>query len=97
MAPKSTSSRSAARKKAGYLSAEELEALPPADRMAREIIAERRDLTPSVGLIMEAGMDEDGTLKALGLFRDSLQTLGDPHRDPRAAIVAAGGSTGGPG
>lgn len=92
MAQKSTSSRTAAKKKAGYLSAEELEALPPADRMAREIIAERRDLTPSVSRIMEAGLDQDGTLRALELFRDALNTVGDPHRDPRAAIVAAGGS-----
>lgn len=94
MAQKSASSRSAAKKKAGYLSAEELEALSPADRTAREIIADRRDLTPSVSRIMDAGMDEAGTLHALELFRDSLQTEGDPHRDPRAAIAAAGGSGG---
>ena len=94
MAQKSTSSRAAA-KKAGYLSAEELEALPPADRAAREIIAERRDLTPSVTRIMEAGLDEGGTLRALELFRESLHTVGDPHRDPRAAIASAGGGTGG--
>ena len=37
-------------------------------------------------------MDEAGTLQALGLFRESLVTPGDPNRDPRAAIVAAGGT-----
>lgn len=94
MAQKSASNRSTARRKAGYLSAEELEALSPADRIAREIIAERRDLTPSVGRIMEAGLDDGATLQAIELFRDSLHNVGDPHRDPRAAIAAAGGSGG---
>jgi hypothetical protein len=89
MIKKSASSRA---NKKGYLSAAELEALPPADRLAREIIGERRDLSPSVARIMDAGMDEAGTLQALGLFREALVTPGDPNRDPRTAIVAAGGT-----
>jgi hypothetical protein len=63
--------------------------LGPANRIAYEIVAQRRDLVPSVERIMNAGLDQDGTVHALSLFRDSLTTMGDPHRDPRVAIAAA--------
>ena len=41
----------------------------PANRIAYDIIAERRDLMPSVERIMNAGLDENGTVGALTLFR----------------------------
>lgn len=63
------------------------EDLAPADRMAFDIVAARRDLLPSVDRIMNAGLDSDQTLRAMTLFRDSLTTAGDPHRDPRIAIA----------
>ncbi len=62
--------------------------LGPANRIAYDIIAERRDLMPSVERIMNAGLDENGTVGALTLFRGSLNAIGDPHRDPRVAIAA---------
>jgi hypothetical protein len=58
--------------------------------IAHEILAERRDLLPSVERIMMAGLGSDGTLKAINLFRDSLGHPGDVHRDPKVAIAAAG-------
>ncbi len=61
----------------------------PADRIAHEILAGRRDLLPSVDRIMTAGLGPDGTLTAITLFRDALGTLGDKHRDPRVAIDVA--------
>ena len=36
---------------------------------------------------MTAGLGTEGTLKAIGLFRDSLTNPGDVHRDPRVAIA----------
>lgn len=60
--------------------------LSPANRLAFEIVADRRDVIPSVERIMNAGLDEDATARALGLFRDALVSVGDPHRDPRVAI-----------
>jgi hypothetical protein len=60
--------------------------LGPADRLAYDIIAVRRDLLPSVDRIMNANLGEDATARAMTLFRDSLETIGDPHRDPRVAI-----------
>lgn len=62
--------------------------LGAANRIAYDIIAERRDLLPSVERIMNAGLDETGTVGALTLFRCSLNATGDPHRDPRVAIAA---------
>ena len=61
--------------------------LGPAERVAYDILATRRDLFPSIERIMNAGLTEDGTLKAIGLFRDSLGNIGDVHRDPRVAIA----------
>jgi hypothetical protein len=57
------------------------------DRLAHEIVTARRDLMPSVNLIMSAGLDADATLRALELFKDSLTTVGDVNRDPRVAIA----------
>jgi hypothetical protein len=36
---------------------------------------------------MNAGLDDDATLRAMTLFQESLVTAGDPHRDPRVAIA----------
>jgi hypothetical protein len=61
--------------------------LGPTDRIAFDIVAERRDLLPSVERIMNAGLDADAALRAMTLFGDSLHRAGDPHRDPRVAIA----------
>jgi fatty-acid desaturase len=70
-----------------WQSAESPDDLGPADRIAHDILAGRRDLFPSVERIMTAGLGDDGTLRAIGLFRDSLTTPGDVNRDPRVAIA----------
>jgi hypothetical protein len=66
--------------------------LPPAQRLAYDIVAERRDLVPSVARILNAGLDEDNTVGALTLFRSSIGVPGDANRDPRVAIAAVGGA-----
>jgi hypothetical protein len=70
-----------------YLTAATPDDLGPADRIAYDIVAERRDLLPSVERIMNAGLDADGTVGVLTLFRCSLTAAGDPNRDPRVAIA----------
>jgi hypothetical protein len=72
-----------------YLTSAAVDDLSPANRIAYEVIAERRDLLPSVERIMNAGLTEDATVRALTLFRDSLTAVDDPHRDPRVAIATA--------
>ena len=71
-----------------YLKSATPDDLGPANRIAYDIVSERRDLLPSVERIMNAGLDEDGTVGALTLFRSSLNATGDPNRDPRVAIAA---------
>jgi hypothetical protein len=71
-----------------YLTSESPDDLGPANRIAYDIVAERRDLLPSVERIMNADLDEDGKRDALTLFRSSLNAAGDPNRDPRVAIAA---------
>jgi hypothetical protein len=71
-----------------YLTAATPDELGPANRIAYDIVADRRDLLPSVERIMNAGLDEAATVGALTLFRSSLTVGGDPHRDPRVAIAA---------
>jgi hypothetical protein len=71
-----------------YLTAATPDELGPANRIAYDIIAARRDLLPSVERIMNAGLDVDGAVGVLNLFRCSLTTVGDPNRDPRVAIAA---------
>jgi hypothetical protein len=70
-----------------YRSSVSPDELGPADRMAYDIVAERRDLLPSVDRIMNAGLGEDATVRAMTLFRESLSTADDPNRDPRVAIA----------
>lgn len=64
----------------------------PAELIAHEILAGRRDLLPSVERIMTADLGAAGTLRAIRLFRDALSNPDDVHRDPRVAI-AKGAST----
>ena len=71
-----------------YLTEASPDELGPANRIAYDIIAERRDLLPSVERIMNAGLNEDGTVGALTLFRASLGVTNDPNRDPSVAIAA---------
>ena len=73
----------------GSIDVEELE---PTERMAHELVSEFADLSPSVEKIMDAEISEEGRAQALELFRASLGTIGDPNRDPRMAITAAGGT-----
>lgn len=66
--------------------------LSPANQLASAIVTDRRDLLPSIELIMNAGLDDATAAAALGLFQTALTSPGDPHRDPRAAVSAATGS-----
>jgi hypothetical protein len=70
-----------------YLTTASPDDLGPNERIAYEIVKERRDLLPSVDKIMNAGLDKDATLHAITRFRDSLGTTGDPNRDPAVAIA----------
>jgi hypothetical protein len=72
-----------------YLALVDIADLGPADRVARQILDVRRDLLPSVARIMDADLDPESTLVAMELFRESLESGSDPHRDPRAAIATA--------
>lgn len=63
--------------------------LEGAHLIAHEIVSQRRDLLPSVQLIMESELDDDVRESAMGLFRESLGDLDDPNRDPRTAIANA--------
>lgn len=69
-----------------YLTAARVEDLAPADQIAHDIVARRRDLIPSVSRIMNAGLGV-ATLTAITLFRDALTDLSDPNRDPAVAIA----------
>ena len=69
-----------------YLTVASSEELAPADRIAHDIVASRRDLLPSVNRIMNAGLG-DATIDAITLFRDALTHLDDPNRDPAVAIA----------
>lgn len=74
-----------------YLGSAAPEDLSPANRIAGEIVDDRRDLLPSVEFIMNAGLDDATAAAALGLFRTALAAPGDPNRDPRTAIAGASG------
>lgn len=87
-AKKTTARKSTAKKPITPWSAAgaSLDDLGPCERMAHDIVAEHRDLLPSVDRIMSETMSDDERLKAMNLFQTSLGTLGDPNRDPRVAI-----------
>jgi hypothetical protein len=72
-----------------YLGDGDIDGLSPANRLAYDIVAERRDVLPSVERIMNAGLTEHDTVTALSLFRTALGSVTDPNRDPRAAVAAA--------
>lgn len=73
-----------------YLDTESPDDLAPAQRLAHDIVAERRDLLPSVERIINAELG-DATLDALSLFQNALATPGDPCRDPAVAVARASG------
>ncbi len=66
-----------------------VEDLPPNEQLAHQIVSQHADLAPSVDRIMEAELDDDGRLRALEAFHESLSNIGDPNRDPRVAIASA--------
>lgn len=70
----------------------DVEDLAPSERIAHELVSEFADLAPSVEKIMDAEISDEGRSEALELFRTSLDVIGDPNRDPRIAIAAAGGT-----
>ena len=70
------------------------EDLGPAEQIAHEILAGRRDLLPSLERIMTAGLGPEGTLTAISLFRDALGKPSDVHRDPRVAIAEVASALG---
>jgi hypothetical protein len=72
-----------------YLTTDSPDQLEPPNRIAYEIMSERRDLLPSVERIMNAGLSSPATIDALTLFRTSLAAPGDPNRDPSVAIARA--------
>ena len=71
-----------------YLTAATPEELGAPNKIAFEIVAERRDLLVSVERIMNAGLNEADTVSALDSFRRAIGTTNDPNRDPRVAIAA---------
>jgi hypothetical protein len=60
----------------------------PSEFIAHEICVEYNDLLPSVNRIMNAGLTEEGAMRAITLFRDSLTVQGDENRNPTVAIEA---------
>ena len=64
-----------------------VEDLSAPEQLAHDIVSQFRDLAPSVERIMDAELDEEQRERALGAFRDSLASPGDPNRDPRVAIA----------
>jgi hypothetical protein len=64
-----------------------VEELSTPEQIAHEVVSQFRDLAPSVERIMDAELTDDQREQALTAFRDSLDTPGDPNRDPRVAIA----------
>lgn len=60
----------------------------PSEAVAARVMARFGDLKPSVERIMSSGLDEDGRMRAISLFEESLGMVGDPNRDPAVAIEA---------
>jgi hypothetical protein len=66
-----------------------IEELPADEQLAHQLVSERADLAPSVERIMNAELTDDQRTHALHAFNVSLDTPGDPNRDPRTAIANA--------
>ena len=66
-----------------------IEDLAANEQLAHEMVSRYRDLAPSVERIMAADLTDVQRNDALTSFRDSLDRIGDPNRDPRTAIANA--------
>jgi hypothetical protein len=87
---KAAPKKRAAKKKPGARAGSVLpENHTPSEAAAHAIVEERLDLEPSVKRIMDSDLTEPGRVHALGLFRTSLTTPGDPNRTPANAVEAA--------
>ena len=67
----------------------DVDSLSESQRLAHDIVVNRRDLTPSVERIMSTDLGDSDRSRALIAFRDALTTPGDPNRDPQVAIANA--------
>lgn len=56
------------------------------EAIAHAIVAKSAYLAPSVNKIMASDLTEVGRLRAVTLFRESLDSPGDPNRHPVQAI-----------
>lgn len=81
--------RKAAPSSTWWHAAVDIESLGPDQRLAHELVIRRRDVTPSVELIMNSALDETGRCVALTSFGTALDSVGDPNRDPRVAVANA--------
>jgi hypothetical protein len=75
-----------------WRSSDSPDGLGPAEQVAHNVLADRRDLLPSVERIMTADLADAHRLRAMELFRDSIGQVGDVHRDPRVAIARSASS-----
>jgi len=66
-----------------------IEELPVDEQLAHQLVSDRADLAPSVERIMNAELTDDQRSVALESFQVSLDSPGDPNRDPRVAISNA--------
>lgn len=69
-----------------------IEDLAPNEQLAHQMVSDFSDLAPSVERIMNAELTDDQRHVALTSFRDSLERVGDPNRDPRVAITNSMGA-----
>jgi hypothetical protein len=66
---------------------------PPADtplkQLAQDILQDRAELKPSVDVVLNSSLDEDGKIVAMGLFQAALTDPWDAMRDPKKAVAEA--------
>ena len=69
-----------------------VKAEPPADtplkQLAVDILRTRGELKPSVDVVLNSALDEDGKIAAMELFQAALDDPWDPMRNPNAAVAA---------
>ena len=57
--------------------------------LAADILRDRAELKPSVDIVMNSDLDEDGKTVAMKLFQGGLDDPWDAMRNPHKAVAAA--------